>query len=207
VPRRALGKKQVGPRIDEERHSLLLGRLANDSDAACLPFEVVESRTSNDPVFKIDADHAQVKKTRDVVGQFALIFAIRAFEVHGHRDVDGRGNPPDDLLGQPDRDALAISVALRLGDRPTARRDRPSARFENGFGAARVPTRCSATGGLPSREARRNAQHFLLGSFHLPLQDRCGRHGENLKTASGAVRIFSNLPPIVGKAQRMRAER
>src|SRR6516162_9711125 len=29
---------------------------------------------------------------------------------------------------------------------------------------------CRATGGLPSREARRNAQHFLLGSFHPPLQ-------------------------------------
>ena len=74
----ALGKKQIGPRIDEERHSLLLGRLANDGDAACLPLEVVESRTFNDPVFKIDADHAQVEKTRDVVGQFALVFAIPA---------------------------------------------------------------------------------------------------------------------------------
>src|SRR5215475_13766883 len=135
----ALGKKQIGPRIDEERDSLLLGCLANDGDAACLPLEVVESRTFNDPVFKVDADHTQVEKTRDVVGQFALVFAIPAFEVHGYRDVDGRGNPPDDLLGQPDRNGLAISVALRLGDRPTARRDRPSARFENGFGAARVP--------------------------------------------------------------------
>src|SRR5215472_19117695 len=64
----ALGKKQVGPRIDEERHSLLLGRLANDGDAACLLLEVV---TFNDPVFKVDADHAEVEKTRDVVGQFA----------------------------------------------------------------------------------------------------------------------------------------
>src|SRR5215510_6951133 len=110
----ALGKKQIGPRIDEERHSLLLGRLANDGDAAFLPLEVVESRTFNDPIFKVDADYAQVEKTRDVVGQFALVFAIPAFEVHGHRDVDGRDNPPDDLLGQPDRDGLAIcSLAPR----------------------------------------------------------------------------------------------
>jgi hypothetical protein len=29
-----------------------------------------------------------------------------------------------------------------------------------------------------------------------PLEDRCGRGGENLKTASVAIRIFSNLPPI-----------
>src|SRR6516165_2589423 len=90
---------QVSANTDEERHSLLLGRLANDGDAACLPLEVVESRTFNDPVFKVDADHAQVEKTQDVVGQFALGFAIPAFEVHGHSDVDSRDNPPDDLLG------------------------------------------------------------------------------------------------------------
>src|SRR5262249_2908608 len=105
----------------------------------CLPLEVVESRTFNDPVFKVDADYAQVEKTRDVVGQFALVFAIPAFEVHGHRDLDGRDNPPDDLLGQPDRDGLAISVALRLGDRPAASRDRLSTGLGNSFRATRIP--------------------------------------------------------------------
>src|SRR5262245_26477508 len=166
----ALGKKQIGPRIDEERHSLLLGGLANDGDAACLPLDVVESRTFNDPVFKVDADHAQVEKTRDIVGQFALVFAIPAFEVHSHRDVDGRDNSPDDLLGQPDRDGLAISVALRLGDRPTARRDHLSARFDNGFGAARVPRVVEQQGG--SLHVKRGETRSIFCLVHFILRYR-----------------------------------
>ena len=46
----ALAKKQVRPRVDEERGSLLLRRRANGRDPPRLPVDVVEARALDNPV-------------------------------------------------------------------------------------------------------------------------------------------------------------
>src|SRR5262249_45664794 len=86
---------------------------------------------------KVDADHSRIEKTRDVVGQFAVVLAVATFEVRGDGHFDGRRDTADDLLGELDRDGLAVT--LRLRDGPAARCDRLSARSKNRFGAAGIP--------------------------------------------------------------------
>jgi hypothetical protein len=53
--------------------------------------------------------------------------------------IDDRRDTRHNLLGESDRNGLAVAVALRLRDRPAARCDRLCARSENRFGAAGIP--------------------------------------------------------------------
>jgi hypothetical protein len=196
----ALAKKQVRPRVDEERGFLLLRRRANGRDPPRLPVDVVESRSFDDPVLKVDPDHAQIEKTRDVIGQLAVIFTIPAFDVHGDGGVNGRRDPRDDLLSELDRDGLAVSVSLRLRDRPAACRDCLRTRLDDGFGTARIPCIVEQQG-APFTWSSAKRVAFSVWVISSSGTGPCGRGGENPKTATGAVRIFSNLPPIVGEAQ------
>ena len=81
----------------------------------------------------------EIEEARDVAGQFVVVFAVTAFEVHGDRRVDGRGDPPDDLLGERDRNRLSVAIALGFGDGPAAGGDRLCAGREDGLGAACIP--------------------------------------------------------------------
>src|SRR6185312_10849698 len=68
--------------------------------------------------------HARIEKPRDVVGQFAIVFAVAGLEAHGDGCLNGRRDAPDDLLGELDRDDLTAAIPLRLRDGPAACRDR-----------------------------------------------------------------------------------
>src|SRR6516162_7523034 len=110
--------KQVRPSIDEEPDAFLFSRPSNGRDPVRLAVDLIEPGAMYDPVFKVDADHAQIDKTQDVVSQLAVIFTIPAFEVRANWSVNGSGNPSDDMLDKVDWDDLTVSVTLRLRDGP-----------------------------------------------------------------------------------------
>src|SRR6202008_2254591 len=84
-------------------------------------------------------DDAEVEQTRDVVGQRAVVVGVAALEVNGDGNVRGGSDARDDPLGEVERGGLAVPVAVRGGDGPTARRDRLRAGLDDRLRAARVP--------------------------------------------------------------------
>src|SRR5262249_37712609 len=117
-------KKYVRARVDEQVDALLLCRFADRTEAPGLSVDSIKARAFDDPILEVDADHAQVDKTRNVVSKLDVVFAITALEIHGDRGIDARRDTPNDLLGEFDRDRFTVLVALRRRDRPTACRDR-----------------------------------------------------------------------------------
>jgi len=53
-----------------------------------------------------------------------MVIAVAAFEVYRHRKINGRCNPGDDLFDEREWCVLTVAEALRLCNRPAARRDR-----------------------------------------------------------------------------------
>jgi hypothetical protein len=104
-----------------------------------LSVDAIKPGAFDDPILEVDANDAQVDKTRNVVRNLAVVCAIAALEVHGDRGIDARRDAPDDLLDEFDRDCFAVLVALRRSDRPTAGRDRFRAGLQNRSRATRVP--------------------------------------------------------------------
>ena len=104
-----------------------------------MPFDCVEALTFDDAILEIDTDHAQIEKTRDIAGQLIVVIAVPAFEIDRNGEIDRRRDPRNDLLGELDRDGLAVAVTLRFRDGPAACGDRGRACFNNGFCTARIP--------------------------------------------------------------------
>ena len=115
-----LAQKQVRPSIDEEPDAFLFSRPSNGRNPTRLAVDLIERGALDDPVFKVDADHAQIDKTQDVVSQLAVIFTIPALEVRANWNVNGNGNPSDDMLEEPDWDDLTGPVTLGRRDGPAA---------------------------------------------------------------------------------------
>jgi len=72
----AVFEKHVRAGVDEKIDALLLRRFANGRDALHLPVDAVKTRALDDPIFEVDANHAQFQKARYVRGQLAVVFTI-----------------------------------------------------------------------------------------------------------------------------------
>jgi hypothetical protein len=66
-------EEHIGPRVDEERNTLVFRGGPNGGDALRLPFDAVEPFSLDDPVFEIDPDDAELKKPGDVRREFTVI--------------------------------------------------------------------------------------------------------------------------------------
>ena len=64
----AVFENHIRSSVVEEIDALLLRRLANGRNAARLPVDAVKPRAFDDPIFEIDANHAQIQKARNVSG-------------------------------------------------------------------------------------------------------------------------------------------
>src|SRR5258705_10810983 len=104
-----------------------------------LPINVVEPFPLDHAVLESGSDDSKIEKLGNVRAQLAIIVAISAFEVHGHRHVNCRRDPFDDLLGKRKWKVLAVLISLRTGDRPTAGRDRRRAGIDDRFRTACIP--------------------------------------------------------------------
>ena len=83
----AMFEKHIRASVDEKIDALLLRRFTNGRNTARLPVEAVKSRTFDDPIFEIDADHAEIQEARDVRGQLTIVFAVAAFEIIKRRNL------------------------------------------------------------------------------------------------------------------------
>ena len=93
---------QIGPRVDEECHALLLRCCADGRDPTRLALDLAKSRAIDDPVLKVDADHAQIDQSRDTLHSTAL--TDLADDQGPQRAVIGVGNgPTTDVSGFRER--------------------------------------------------------------------------------------------------------
>src|SRR5712671_7603010 len=113
--------------------------MANRCNPFRLSINVVEPFPLDHAVLEIDPDDSKIEKLGDVRAELAIIVAISALEVHGHRHVNRRRDPFNDLLSKRKRKVLAILIPLRSGDRPTAGRDRLRTGIDDRFRTACIP--------------------------------------------------------------------
>src|SRR5258707_15468742 len=113
--------------------------MANRCNPFRLSINVVEPFPLDHAVLEIDPDDSKIEKLGDVRAELAIIVAISALEVHGHRHVNRRRDPFNDLLGKRQRKVLAILISVRSGDRPTAGRDRLRTGLDDRFRTACIP--------------------------------------------------------------------
>src|SRR5689334_8964067 len=116
-------EEEVRACVDEERNTLRVGRVANRLDPARLPISLMEAGAFHHPVFEIDADDTSLEQANDILGEPAIIVAISALEIGGYWRIDRRHDARNNLQSIVDRQVLAVAVALRLCDRPTAGRN------------------------------------------------------------------------------------
>src|ERR1700676_1606035 len=113
--------------------------MANRCDPLRLSISVVESFPLDPAVMEIDPDNSKTEKLGNVRAELAIIVAIAALEVHGHRHVNRRRDPFNDLLGKRQRKVLAILLSLRYSARPTAGRNRLRAGIDERFRLYGIP--------------------------------------------------------------------
>src|SRR4029453_13058605 len=162
-----LTQKQVCPRVDEEVDALLVGRVANSSDAVRLPVDSIEADTLHNAVFEVHPDNPQVEHTGYVCSQYCIVVAVSSFKVHGHRDIDRARDARNDLLDQSNRDGFTVPVALRLCNGPAAGRDSLCAHIQNGLSGTSIPGIVQQEWSAFDVERREACSFFILIHFVL----------------------------------------
>src|SRR3954462_8526196 len=135
----AVTQEHISPCIDKERNALPLGSTTNRCDAFRLSINIVEPFAPDHAVLEIDSDYPKIEKPGDVRAERAIIVAISALEVDGHRYLNCRRDPLNNLLGKRKRKVLAVLIPLRRSDRPTAGRDRLCTGIDDRSRTACVP--------------------------------------------------------------------
>src|SRR5689334_18158547 len=132
-------EKNVRTCIDEQRDLLLVRCLTKRCDTLRLPGDRVEPLSVDNSVLEVHSDNAEVENPSDILRKPRLGFAVSAFEVYRYGQLDRSGDPPGDLFDNRQRNGLAVAIALRFGDGPTAGRNRLCTRVDDGFRASRIP--------------------------------------------------------------------
>jgi hypothetical protein len=132
-------EKDIGPSIDEEADIRSIGDLPSAADAIGLIDGVAEFSIRRKAILQVAAYSPGVDRQSDGLAHEFLRVAIAAFQIDRHGKLCRVDNPAQIGDCQGERDAFAIGKTIRLGDRPTARRNRPGTASGDGLGAASIP--------------------------------------------------------------------